>query len=53
MSIYDNDTKMFSDLNPTAPQKAQAYQLKKLTEIKVFFLDEIEARRRKAKKRND
>ena len=53
MSIYDSDTKMYSDLNPTAPQKPQAYQLKKLAEIKPFFLNEIEARKRKAKKRND
>ena len=51
MSIYDNETKIYSDLNPTAPQEPQTYRLKKLTEIEAFFLDEIEARRREAKKK--
>ena len=51
MSIYDNETKIYSDLNPPAPQKPQSYRLKKLTEIEVFFLDEIEERRREAKKK--
>ena len=50
MSIYDNDTKIYADLNPTAPQEPQAYRLKKLTEIETFFLDEIEARERITKK---
>ena len=49
MSIYDNETKIYS----TAPQEPQTYQLKKLTEIEAFFLDEIEERRRQVKKRND
>ena len=42
MSIYDNETKIFPDLSPTAPQEAQTYRLKKLTEIEAFFVDEIE-----------
>ena len=46
MSIYDNETKIYPDLNPKAPQEPQAYRLKKLTEIEAFFLNEIEARRR-------
>ena len=46
MSIYDNETKIYPDLNPTAPQEPQAYRLKKLTEIEAFILGEIEARRR-------
>ena len=50
MSIYDNETKICPDLNPTAPQEPQTYRLKKLTEIEAFFLDEIEERRREAKK---
>ena len=25
MSIYDNETKMYPDLNPTAPQESQTY----------------------------
>ena len=51
MSIYDNETKIYPDLNPTAPQEPQTYRLKKLTEIEAFFLDEIEERRREAKKK--
>ena len=50
MSIYDNETKIYPDLNPTAPQEPQTYRLKKLTEIEAFFLDEIEVRERIAKK---
>ena len=41
-SICDNETsKIYPDLNPTAPQEPQAYQLKKLTEIEAYLLDEI------------
>ena len=51
MSIYDNETnKIYPDLNPTAPQEPQAYRLKKLTEIEAYLLDEIEVRKRLAKK---
>ena len=51
MSIYDNETsKIYPDLNPTAPQELQTYRLKKLTEVEAFFLDEIEAYERLAKK---
>ena len=54
MSIYDNDIEIYPYLNLSALQEPQTYRLKKLTEIEVFFLDEIEARRREAKKkRND
>ena len=35
MSIYDNDTKIYPDLNPRAPQEPQTYRLQKLTEIKL------------------
>ena len=50
MSIYNNETKIYPDLNPTAPQEPQTYRLKKLTEIEAFFLDEIEVCERIAKK---
>ena len=52
MSIYDNETtsKIYPDLNPTAPQEPHPYRLEKLTEIKAFFLDEIEVRERIVKK---
>ena len=50
MSIYDNDTKVYPDLNPMAPQEPQIYRLKKLTEIEAYLLDEIEVRERIAKK---
>ena len=53
MSIYDNEIKIYPDSNPTTPQEPQTYRLKKLTEIEAYLLDEIEARRRQAKKRND
>ena len=53
MSIYDNETKLYPDLNPTTPQvELQTYQLNKLSEIEAFFLDEIEARRRQAQKKS-
>ena len=53
MSIYDNETsKIYLGLNPTAPlQEPQAYRLKKLTEIKAYLFDEIEARRWQVKKK--
>ena len=51
MSVYDNDTNIYPDLNPSAPQEPQTYRLKKLTETETFFLDEIEACRRDAKKK--
>ena len=51
MSIYDNDTKIYPDLNPSTPQEPQTYQLQKLTEIGAFFLDKIEALRREVKKK--
>ena len=51
MSIYDNETKISPDLNPSAPQEPQTYQLKKFTEVEAFFLDETETRRRETKKK--
>ena len=50
MSIYDNETKIYPDLNLAAPQEPQTYRLKKLTENEAFFLDEIEVREPIAKK---
>ena len=50
MSIYDNETKIYSDLNPTAPQEPQTYRLKKLTESGAYLLNEIEVSERIAKK---
>ena len=49
MSIYDNEIKIYLDLNPRAPQESQTW-IKKLTEIEAFFLDKIEVRERIAKK---
>ena len=48
--LYDNETKIYPNLNPTASQEPQTYRLKKLTEIEAFFLDEIEVCKRTAKK---
>ena len=50
MIIYDIYTKIYPDLNPSAPQEPETYRLQKLTEIETFFLDEIEVRERIAKK---
>ena len=50
MSIYDNETKIYPDLNPTAPQEPQTYRLQKLTETEAYLFNEIEVRERKAKK---
>ena len=43
-------TKLYPDLNPTAPQEPQSYRLNKLSEIDAFFLDEIKVREQIAKK---
>ena len=52
MTIYDNETKIYSDLNSTARQaEPQTYRLNKLFENEAFFLDEIEASKRQAKKK--
>ena len=50
MSICDNETKVYPELNPTAPQEPLSYRLKKLNEIEAFFLDEIEVCEQIAKK---
>ena len=50
MSVYDNETKIYLELNPTAPQERQSYRLNKLSEIEAFFLDEINVREWIAKK---
>ena len=53
MSICDNETKIYPELNPTAPQEPLSYRLKKLNEIEAFFLDEIQVCEQIAKKWND
>ena len=51
MSIYDNETsKIYPELNPTAPQEPQEYYLKKSSEIEAYLLDEIQVRESFAKK---
>ena len=35
MSVYNNETKIYSDLNPTAPQEPQSYRLNELSEIEA------------------
>ena len=44
MTIYDNETKIYPGLNPSAPKEPETYRLQILTEIETFFLDEIEVR---------
>ena len=50
MSIYDNETKIYPDLNPMAPQEPQTYRLKKLSKIEAYLLGEIEVREQITKK---
>ena len=50
MSICDNETKIYPDLSPTAPQEPQSYRLNKLPKIEAYFYNEIEVREQTAKK---
>ena len=55
MSVYDNDTsKIYPTLRPSAPPSQevnpQTYRLAKISEIEVYFLDEIDAREKLAKR---
>ena len=50
MSIYDNETKLYPDLNSTAPQEPQSYRFNKLSDIEAYFLNEIEVCEQIAKK---
>ena len=50
MSIYDNETKIYPDLNSTATQEPQTYRLNKLSETEAYFPNEIEVREQIAKK---
>ena len=49
--MYDNETKIYPDLNPTAPQEPQSYRLNKLAKIEAYFLNEIDVREGNAKKK--
>ena len=50
MNVYDNETNIYQDLNPTALQKPQSYRLNKLSEIDACFLNETEVREQIGKK---
>ena len=55
MSVYDNDTsKIYPTLGPSAPPSQevnpQTYRLAKISETEAYFLDEIDAREKLAKK---
>ena len=50
MSAYVNETKIYPDLNPTAPKEPQSYRLNKLSETEAYFLNEIELHEQTAKK---
>ena len=50
LSIYDNETKIYPDLNPTAPQEPQSYRLNKFSKNEIYFLNKIEVREQIAKK---
>ena len=50
ISLYDNDTKNYPDLNTTAPQESQVYCLKNLGDVQTYLLDEVEIPEQVAKK---
>ena len=55
MSVYNNETsKIYPTLGPSAPPSqevnSQIYRLAKISEIEAYFLDEIDAREKLAKK---
>ena len=39
MSISDDETKIYPDLKPTAPQNPQTCRLNKLSETEAYFLN--------------
>ena len=50
MSIYNNETKIYPDLNPTTLQEPQSYWLNKPSKLEAYFFNEIEVREQTAKK---
>ena len=40
MSIYNNETKIYPDLNPTTPQEPQSYRLNKPSKLEAYFFNE-------------
>ena len=50
MRVYDNETKIYPDLNPSTPQEPHTYRLNKLSKFEEYFLNEIEVREKIAKK---
>ena len=51
MSVYDNKTKIYPDLTPSAPQEPQSCRLNKLSEIEAYFLNENDVREQISKKK--
>ena len=51
MSVYDNKTKIYPDLTPSAPQEPQSCRLNKLSEIEAYFLNENDVREHISKKK--
>ena len=50
MSAYDNETKIYPDLNLTAPQEPQTYQLNKLRHVflmKMKFVNKLPKKNKK------
>ena len=50
MRVYDNESKSYPELNPTATQEPRTYRLNKLSKIKAYFRNEIDVCEQK---RND
>ena len=52
MRIYDNETKIYPDLEPTAQEELQSNRLHKLCEIETYFFDAFERISKKMKRFN-
>ena len=52
MRIYDNETKIYPDLEPTAQEELQSYRLHKLCEIETYFFDAFDRISKKMKRFN-
>ena len=50
LQLLETRSKIYSDLNPTAPQDPQTYRLKKLNELKHIYLMELKLVKDKQKR---
>ena len=50
MSVWDNKTKIYPDLNPSVSKEPQTYRLYKLSEIQAYFLMKLKPMNRLPRK---